>query len=171
LIGRALSPAATVVEMVVRNEKMPSPATRSPLVPSSKKDRAAESPIDVRLTVALPPVVGAPAQINGCTVNNVELPAAVRNGFAIPRTAAIPALTRVVLFRGWGVKVAKSAMLLSESVLPPQARAMARLLAGAGALFAAVPPSGSRQFAEEPYPTKSTIPLDANGGQAPESAV
>ena len=70
------------------------------------------------------------------------------------------------------VNVAKSFTLLSRSVMPSFARRRAVVLPGAGALFEVVPaPAGSRQFADAPYPTKSTIAADDTHGLVAEVVI
>ena len=79
-------------------------------------------------------------------------------------TAIVQALRVVMVFRGAGGEVAKSAALLPDSEQPPDLRAMAVELLGAGA--AAVP---SKQLALLPYPTRSTTLVPK--GQTPDKGV
>src|SRR5512144_3261136 len=102
----------------------------------------------VRSPVTAMPVLGGRSPGVTVTVRSDEPPLATVAGTARPvPTGGIPCE-----LRGGGAPVTKSALLLLVSIEPPPRRIAAVVLLGAG-----VGPAPSKQFAEPPNPTKSTL--------------
>src|SRR5215471_5076620 len=113
LMGRLLAPAAVPGSTVAWNEKMLSPATTSPWVPSSKNDCPAAPPIDVRSPDTVSPVLAGPVPGVTATVSSVDEPAATLLGLAAPIPLGLveppQAFGAAELLRGLGTPAAKSA--------------------------------------------------------------
>ena len=97
--GMFLLPAPVFAGTVAWKEKILSPATRSPCVPSSKNCWVVAPPIALRLAATASPVLAG--LVPGVTpmVRSVELPACTEFGFAAPTpdglVAALPAIPSI----------------------------------------------------------------------------
>ncbi len=116
-------------EIEVWNENVRSPATSSPLVPSSTSDWVAEPPIAVRSQVTVRPVLVGFAPGVTSTVSRVASPANRLFGVAAPTplgsVGPVQLWSGDAELRGVGASAAKSALLSSVSVQPPLARSTA----------------------------------------------
>src|SRR5512133_1874608 len=124
--GRVFDPGAVAAGTAYWNEKTPSPAVASPLLPSSKKAWVEEPPIEERSVETVRPVlVGFVPGVTE-TVSRTDWPASTRDGLAAPVPLGFvgPPHTLVgeAVLRGVGAPAEKSAALLSVSVQPPAAR-------------------------------------------------
>ena len=87
--GIVLAPVLVTAGTAAWKEKMLSPATASPCVPSSKNGCAAEPPMALRSAVTARPVLAGFAPGVTVTAKSVELPACTVAGFAAPVAAGL----------------------------------------------------------------------------------
>ncbi len=150
---------------VAWNEKVLSPAARSPLVASSKKVWLAEPPMGDRSAVTASPVLVGPVPGVTATVSSVESPGKTAPGAAAPTPVGSVEVEQTAtgdaVLRGLGAPSSKSEPLLSVSVHPPALRSAAVVLLVVG------PTEPSKKLAPS-HPIRSTMVARAAGEQGVE---